>query len=776
MSFKTFVQNTSLSVLCITALMLCLSSSCKKNDPAPADGPASSVISVAEYPSYDAEVKGSGTADAGKTSWTEGDIIYLYASLSQEMNPLYIFQLTRTASGWEMSDVDASTSALTTPSVNWGKLEGGPVYYSACYAPHYEIVAGELGLKPGKSDGTAEFMLNSSSWAEGASRVIKFTRNYSRIRVATTAGYKAVLTCSKFIPASPYLDELCDSTVANIADANGNAFFYGSMTESSRLIVTVYNGSAVVGSCFLDGKTLVNGKSYALNPADKAKTIKLLAIGNSFSADAVEQELYPLFEAVGQDIIIGDAYIGGCPLEKHAANINSDAAAYSYRKIVKGSLTKTADVKLSTILTDESWDYVSVQEGAGFHGFYDATYQGTTHKMEPDLTTVINYVKTKCPGAKIIYHAPWVAAKTYTGVKFSYYGFDQSVMYSMICDATKQVLAAHPEISMFMNVMDAIQNARTSYFGDNMNRDGWHLNYTNGRYTAGCLWYEKIMGKSVVGNPYHPSTIKDQDALVCQTAAHEACLHPYTTADLSYFEKPQDDPEKPKKVLAKWYFSPDRAKSDGYIKTWCNQTELGVYTYSNKPGERGYMDANEEGKGKISYVQVDKTQWSEDPANNEVAGLSVFNVSNGGQPMVCGAMAGDYWLIETTGGYDLDEGSQVHFIFTYAPVKFGSQYWLMEYLDGSVWKPAFPVKSTTIAASGETISYNMSLTASKIEVFEFTAVLENQCKDFKVRMTCCSEYQVNGKWFNHPRTQSEQRIAGDPANPEKPLPEIDLIL
>ena len=66
-------------------------------------------------------------------------------------------------------------------------------------------------------------------------------------------------------------------------------------------------------------------------------TIKILAIGNSFSADAVEQELYGLFEAAGQKVIIGNLYIGGCPLEKHAANAASDAAAYSYRKISGGA-------------------------------------------------------------------------------------------------------------------------------------------------------------------------------------------------------------------------------------------------------------------------------------------------------------------------------------------------------------------------------------------------------------------------------------------------------
>ena len=36
------------------------------------------------------------------------------------------------------------------------------------------------------------------------------------------------------------------------------------------------------------------------------ETVKILAIGNSFSADAVEQELYGLFEAVGQKVVSGN--------------------------------------------------------------------------------------------------------------------------------------------------------------------------------------------------------------------------------------------------------------------------------------------------------------------------------------------------------------------------------------------------------------------------------------------------------------------------------------
>ncbi len=504
------------------------------------------------------------------------------------------------------------------------------------------------------------------------------------------------------------------------------------------------------------------------------ETIKILAIGNSFSADAVEQELYGLFEAEGQKVIIGNLYIGGCPLEKHAANATSDAAAYSYRKIVNGIMTKVADTKMSDALADEDWTFISVQEGAGYHGYYNTTYNDITHSMEPDLTTLLDVVRAKCKNAKLVYHAPWAAKTGYTGVKFSYYGFDQKVMYNMICTATQEVLKAHPEFSLFMNSMDAVQNARTSYIGDNMNRDGWHLNYTTGRYTVGCLWYEKIMGKSVVGNSYHPEGMSETTAEVCQTAAHEACEHPYTVTDLSYFVKPDDEggEEASREVLAQWYFSPDRAKSDGCVKTWTGQEQLGVYTYSSEPGERGYYNANGSGSGKLSYIQIDKTMWPENSA-----GLSILDVSNGGQPVMCGPMPGDCWQFETTGNNDFPEGTQLYMKYTYNPGKYGAKYWMIEYKDGEEFKPvpAFEQKTETLSLSSETITYNMAFTTEQ-KLIEFTVTLENPTDEFVVRQRCCSEYQVNDKWFDKPNVKCVSRIAGDPSNIEKPLPTMARVL
>ena len=67
-----------------------------------------------------------------------------------------------------------------------------------------------------------------------------------------------------------------------------------------------------------------------------AKVIRVLAIGNSFSQDAVEQYLYELAHAQGDSLVIGNAYIGGCSIDRHYTNLVKDSALYAYRKIVGG--------------------------------------------------------------------------------------------------------------------------------------------------------------------------------------------------------------------------------------------------------------------------------------------------------------------------------------------------------------------------------------------------------------------------------------------------------
>ena len=57
--------------------------------------------------------------------------------------------------------------------------------------------------------------------------------------------------------------------------------------------------------------------------------IKILAIGNSFSQDATHY-LHQIGEADNIELKVVNLYIGGCSLERHWNNIQSEAAEYLY--------------------------------------------------------------------------------------------------------------------------------------------------------------------------------------------------------------------------------------------------------------------------------------------------------------------------------------------------------------------------------------------------------------------------------------------------------------
>ena len=70
------------------------------------------------------------------------------------------------------------------------------------------------------------------------------------------------------------------------------------------------------------------------------KSLKILAIGNSFSDDATEH-LYGILKDAGiEDVIIGNLHIGGCSIDTHWNNMKNDSAAYEFR-YYNNSATKT---------------------------------------------------------------------------------------------------------------------------------------------------------------------------------------------------------------------------------------------------------------------------------------------------------------------------------------------------------------------------------------------------------------------------------------------------
>lgn len=249
------------------------------------------------------------------------------------------------------------------------------------------------------------------------------------------------------------------------------------------------------------------------------KQIKLLAIGNSFSDDAIEHYLYGLAEAEGDTILIGNMYIGGSSLELHYNNSKNNSSSYSYRKIANGVKTTTPDFKLTDAIIDEKWDYISFQQVSSLSGMYETYF--------PYLNELMKFVKKHStnPDVEFILHSTWAYAHSSTHPGFSNYNNFQVDMYNAIIDASFRA-AEKAGIRIVIPAGTAIQNGRTSSLGDTFCRDGYHLELAYGRYTASCTWYEKLFGKSVLGNSYAPSEINPFQVKVAQLAAHTAVINP----------------------------------------------------------------------------------------------------------------------------------------------------------------------------------------------------------------------------------------------------------
>lgn len=248
-------------------------------------------------------------------------------------------------------------------------------------------------------------------------------------------------------------------------------------------------------------------------------TIRILAIGNSFSDDAVEDHLYDIAKAAGKTLVIGNMYIGGCSLERHVANANANKPAYRYSKRTADGIKKhTKGIALETALADEPWDIITFQQQSGKSGIYNT--------WKAHLPELLAYVKDKVPeDVTFMIHQTWAYDKTSTHKHFHRYDNDQIKMYKAIVDAVFKA-SKLTGIKTIIPSGTAIQNARTTPLMGTITRDGYHMHRPVGRYIVACTWFEKIFGKKVIGNTYIPKGMTPEQAAYSQKSAHAAVKKP----------------------------------------------------------------------------------------------------------------------------------------------------------------------------------------------------------------------------------------------------------
>lgn len=297
--------------------------------------------------------------------------------------------------------------------------------------------------------------------------------------------------------------------------------------ERSAVITAVGEGTTIIKVESNDG----NVKYFSDLTVGKDRVIKILAIGNSFSEDAIENYLYDLAKASGRKVMIANMYIGGSSLENHWTNASENNSAYQLRVISPdGSRNSFNAQTIEQAVSRENWDYISFQEVSQLSGIYDGYAEY--------LPKLLEYAKplTTNPELKFILHQTWAYAKDSNHFGFVNYDKDQVKMYEAIVEAVWKANGMF-NVDMVIPAGTAIQNARTSYIGDKFTRDGYHLNLGIGRFTAASAWFEMIFG-GILDNPFVPENFSTYDMALVKNAAARAVMSPKQVTILEDFQSP----------------------------------------------------------------------------------------------------------------------------------------------------------------------------------------------------------------------------------------------
>jgi hypothetical protein len=286
------------------------------------------------------------------------------------------------------------------------------------------------------------------------------------------------------------------------------------------------------------------------DPAAPVRTVRLLTVGNSFADDACRllDDIAAADPAV--KLIIGNANIGGCSLEKHwtlAEQSGRDPSVKPYRRRSDGR-----SFSLQELLRSDAWDVVTLQQVSHL-SFKPETYA-------PYLERLAALVRELAPRAKLMIHQTWAYRADAPLLKQE--GITQEEMYRRLTeayaaaagrlgagilpsgDAMQRARRAPGKAVVLPDPRFDYENASPPALPDQTNSliVGWfwqkkegaapklgldfkHAN-VRGQYLIAALWYEVLLGGDVRTNAFEPPGIAADDLDFLKETAHETASRP----------------------------------------------------------------------------------------------------------------------------------------------------------------------------------------------------------------------------------------------------------
>jgi hypothetical protein len=278
------------------------------------------------------------------------------------------------------------------------------------------------------------------------------------------------------------------------------------------------------------------------------KTVKLLTVGNSFSANATHY-LGDLAQAAHINLIHRPLIIGGSSFDVHWARVEKFEAD---PKDKAGQYS--GGRSLQQELQSDKWDYVTIQQ-ASIKSHDLSTYQPYARQLR-------DYIKKYAPTAELLIHETWpyrvddprfspkepkpgepkTQAEMYEGLRNAYRttAKEFGVRLIPVGDAFnlantdpawgykplagfKSADYKYPDLPPQTHSLNKgyAWKADSASGLQKLGMDGHHAS-TAGEYLGGCVWFEVLFGQSVVGNSYRPPGVSAEDAAYLQKIAHRA--------------------------------------------------------------------------------------------------------------------------------------------------------------------------------------------------------------------------------------------------------------
>lgn len=304
-----------------------------------------------------------------------------------------------------------------------------------------------------------------------------------------------------------------------------------------RLFLFSAVGLALVGS------PLVRAED---RPARPVKTVRLLTVGNSFSANATKY-LGELTKAGGHVLVHHQASIGGGTMaqhwekqEKHARDPQDPAGRYPTKK------------SLVEELQAERWDFITMQQ-ASIRSHDAATYR-------PYARQLFDLIQQHAPDAEVVLHETWAYRRDdprfavatpkpgepgtqqamYEGLAQAYgtiaaelgvriipvgdafHAADTDPEWGFRPDAKfDPKTAVKPALPDQDHSLHMGWSWKTEAGVASLKMDGHHASQA-GCYLAGCVFYEFLFAESVVENSFVPKELDPAYAKFLRATAHAA--------------------------------------------------------------------------------------------------------------------------------------------------------------------------------------------------------------------------------------------------------------